>query len=727
MESKFQPQKLEEKIYRFWEENKFFEAKVDKKRKPFSIILPPPNANANLHLGHAMYVYEDIMIRYHKFLDEEVLWLPGADHAGFETQYVFEKELQKQGKSRFDYEREVLYQMIWDFVMKNKSNMENQLRQLGFALDWSKEKFTLDPDIVKIVYQTFKKMFDEGLIYRDNRLVNYCVHCGTSFSDLEVKHIERKDPLYYLKYGPFVLATVRPETKFGDTAVAVNPGDKRYKKWIGKEIEVEGLLGKFKMKVIADEVVDPKFGTGVVKVTPAHDFVDFEIGRRHNLEFKIAIDREGRLTEIAGKYQGLPVLKAREAVVFDLQKKGLIVKIDKDYTHTVGTCYKCGQVLEPQLMPQWYVKIKPLAKKAKAAIKEKKVVFVPKKFEKIALWWLDNFHDWNISRQVVWGIRIPAYKCRNPKSEIRNSKLGEWFVSVEKPKKCQICGSCNFEQDTDTFDTWFSSAQWPFATLLTQGGNPKSEYRNSKQFLISKNKTKNNFFDYFYPTSVMETGYDILPWWVCRMIMVGLYVTGKVPFKTVFLHGLVRDKKGQKMSKSKGNVINPIEMVEKYGADALRMALVFGVKEGSDQSLSEEKIIGMRNFANKVWNIGRFIHLNIKNQKSNIKNTNQKSKILKELLDEFKEEKKKYLKLMNNYRFSQALGLIYEFLWHRFADYYIEQLKESLRDGNIKVLETLREVYFENLKMLHPFAPFVTEAIWKVFNGENKSILNLKF
>ncbi len=717
MDSKFQPQKVEKEIYSFWEENKFFEAKVDKNKKSFSIILPPPNANANLHLGHAMYVYEDIMIRYHKFLGDETLWLPGADHAGFETQYVFEKELQKQGKSRFDYDRDTLYQMIWDFVLKNKSNMENQLRRLGFALDWSREKFTLDEDIVKIVYQTFKKMFDEGLVYRDERLVNYCTHCGTSFSDLEVKYVERNDPLYYLKYGPFTLATVRPETKFADTAVAVNPADKRYKKWIGKEIEVEGLLGNFKMKVIADKAVDPQFGTGVVKVTPAHDFVDYEIGKRHNLQFKIAINRQGRLTEIAGKYQGLPVFKARKIIVEDLQKKGLIVRIDEKYTHRVATCYKCGQTLEPQLMPQWFVKIKPLSREAIKAVKEKKVVFVPRRFEKMALWWLKNFHDWNISRQIVWGIRIPAYKCRkmsNDKCQMANG----WFVSIGKPDKCENCGSREFDQDEDTFDTWFSSAQWPFATLLTQNGDSKLEILNSK-------KIQNNFFNYFYPTSVMETGYDILPWWVCRMLMVGLYVTKNVPFKTVFLHGLVRDKKGQKMSKSKGNVINPMEMIDKYGADALRMALVFGIKEGSDQSLSEEKIIGMRNFANKVWNIARFIYINrqVQRQKSKSKDNNLELKIVQKLKKEFKEEKEKYLKLMNSYRFSQALGLVNKFLWRRLADFYIEQLKEPLKDGNIKTLEVLKKVYFENLKMLHPFAPFVTEAVWKIFKGKDQSIL----
>ena len=691
MDSKYQPQLIEEKIYREWEEKGYFKADVNSDKKPFSIILPPPNANANLHLGHAMYVYEDIMIRYKKLSGFETLWLPGADHAGIETQFVFEKHLKKEGKSRFDFDRETLYKNIFSFVMDNRSNMENQLRSLGFALDWSRSKFTIDEDIVKIVYNTFKKLYDTGLIYREKRLINYCTFCGTSFSDLEVVYKERIDPFYYMKYGPFILATTRPETKFGDTAVAVNPKDKRYQKWIDKEVEVEGLNGKFKLKVVGDDSVDPKFGTGVVKVTPAHDFTDFETGQRHKLVLKQVIGFDGKLNKLAGQYQGLYVAEARKKIIEDLKTKGLLVKIKEDYKHRVGTCYKCGRVLEPLPKEQWFVKIRPLAGKAKKLVEKDEIKIIPKKFKKILVWWLDNFRDWNISRQIVWGIRIPAYKCRAKK---------EWFISVEKPTKCQICEECEFEQDTDTFDTWFSSAQWPYATLLTQ--------RN------------NDFFDYFYPTSVMETGYDILPWWVARMIMIGVFTTGKKPFKTVFLHGLVRNIHGKKMSKSKDNVVNPTDMINKYGADALRAALIFNVKEGNDMLFSEQKVVGMRNFINKIWNIGRFIEMNLKSP-AFVKTSagKQKSKILENMEKEFKKERKQYLKYMDSYQFSKALGLVYEFIWHRFADYYIEQLKDEVINGNMEALGELKEVYLENLKMLHPFIPFVTEAVWKVFNKES--------
>lgn len=689
MDTKFNPAAVEQKIYQFWQEKGFFTAKVDVKKKPFSIILPPPNANADLHLGHAMYVYEDIMIRYHKMLGDEALWLPGADHAGIETQFVFEKHLQKEGKSRFDFGREELFKMIWDFVMKNKGSMEEQLKRLGFSLDWSREKFTLDNNIVAIVYRTFRKLFDDKLLYRAKRLVNYCTKCGTAFSDIEVKHIEQKDPLYYIKYGPFVLATVRPETKFGDTALAVNPKDKRYRKWVGQEIEVEGLIGKFRIKVVADDVVDPEFGTGVIKVTPAHDMNDFEIGKRHNLEMKQVIGFDGKLTDLAGPYVGLRVKAARQKVVEDMKAKGLIDHIDEDYIHTLGVCYRCGTVLEPLPLEQWYVKIKPLADETKKLIIKEKIKVYPKKFKKVLLQILDNFIDWNISRQIVWGIRIPAYQCQS---------TGEWFVSEKTPQKCEICGKKDMKQDEDTFDTWFSSAQWPYATLETFG---------------------EDIYNYYYPTSVMETGYDILRPWVARMIMIGFYATGKEPFKNIFLHGMVRDRKGQKMSKSKGNVINPLEMVDKYGADALRAALVFGTKEGNDTVLFEEKIIGMRNFTNKVWNIGRFLRMN-RELKTENKGKTDKTANLK---NEFEKMNKEYLKYMKSYQFSFALNTVYEFLWHRFADVYIEQLKEDLKDGNIKVLEGLEQIYTENLKMLHPFMPFVTEAVWKVFKGEEKSIL----
>ncbi len=722
MDSKFTPLEIEKNLYQFWESKGYFKADTNSKKKPFCIILPPPNANADLHLGHAMYVYEDIMIRYHKLRGYETLWLPGADHAGFETQYVFEKELRKQGKSRFDYPRDELYKMIWDFVHKNRGNMERQLQRLGFSLDWSKNVFTLDPKIITIVYQTFKQLFDEGLIYRGKRLVNYCTRCGTSFSDLEVNYVERNDPLYYMKYGPFVIVTARPETKFRDTALAVNPKDKRYKKYIGQTFEIMGLLGPIQMMVIADPDVDPKFGTGIMKVTPAHDPHDFELGLKYHLPVNPIISFDGRMDfswflkqsnvnskyrERAENYHGKKIAIARQLMVEDLKADGLLLRTNEEYTHHIGTCYKCGAVIEPLPLPQWYVKVRPLADAVIRAVKKKQITFIPKRFEKVAVKWLNDFHDWNISRQIVWGIRIPAYKCHKM-SNVKCQTADGWFVDINTPTKCQNCQSTDFEQDSDTFDTWFSSAQWPFATLRVS--------------------LDENGFDYFYPTSVMETGYDILPWWICRMLMVGLYKTGKVPFKTVFLHGMVRDKHGQKMSKSKGNVINPIEMVDKYGADALRSALIFGIKEGNDTMLSEEKIIGMRNFGNKIWNIGRFIYINLQTpgSKSQVPNElkNPKLKVLNELKKEFKEEKKKYFKYMNSYKFSMAFETLYQFIWHRYADYYIEELKELLRNDNIEVLDVLKNVYFENLIMLHPFIPFVTEAAWKVFNKD--SILDNK-
>ncbi|OGK43597.1 valine--tRNA ligase, partial [Candidatus Roizmanbacteria bacterium RIFCSPLOWO2_01_FULL_37_57] len=555
MNKAFIPSEWEEKLYSFWEQKGYFKAQINKDKQPFSIILPPPNANAPLHLGHAMYVYEDIMIRYNKLLGKEVLWLPGADHAGFETQFVFEKNLQKQGKSRFDYDRETLFTMIWDFVMENRPIMESQLKRLGFALDWEKKKFTMDDDIVKIVYETFKKLHDEGLVYRDTKLVNFCTHDGTSFSDLEIIYREETAPLYYMKYGPFELATVRPETKFGDTAVAVHPDDRRYKKWIGKEIEVTGLIETFKIRVIADEAVDPKFGTGVVKVTPAHDFNDYEMAKRHNIPLKQVIGFDGRLNELTGPYKGLKVLAAREKVVEDLKQKGLITKIDESYTHSVPTCYKCGRVIEPLPKEQWFVKVRPLADQAIKLVEKGEINIYPRRFKRGLIDWLKKFHDWNISRQIVWGIRIPAWRC---------SKCNEWTVtSGEKPTNCLKCQSKELVQDEDTFDTWFSSSQWSYATLLTQDHHSQLSNLNSQ------------FYTYFYPTAVMETGYEILPWWVARMIMMGYFATNKVPFKNVFLHGMVRDKQGRKMSKSKGNVVNPMEVLDKYGADALRAALIF--------------------------------------------------------------------------------------------------------------------------------------------------------
>jgi len=684
METKYDHKLVEDKIYHMWESGGFFTPKIDKSKKPFTIVLPPPNANAALHLGHAMYTVEDILIRWHRMMGDPTLWLPGADHAGFETQVVYEKQLSKEGKSRFDFKREDLYQNIWDFVQANKSTMQNQLRKLGFSLDWTREKFTLDQQIINTTYKTFEKLWEDKLLYRDSRLVNYCTKHGTGFSDLEVEHVEQTDPLYYMKYGPFVLATVRPETKFGDTAVAVNPNDKRFQKWVDQEIEVEGLLGKFKVKVIADEEIDPNFGTGIAKVTPAHDFKDFDMGKRHNLEMKQVIGLDGKLTSLAGPYAGMKVKEAREKVAADLEAKGLMDHVDRNYVHTVATCYKCGSVLEPLPIPQWYIKTKLLAQKAVEAVENKETTIIPERFNKVYFDWMDKIRDWNISRQVVWGIRIPAWQCQD---------CHEWTVSEGGiPTSCVKCQSNRLVQDTDTFDTWFSSGQWPFATL----GYPDSDdYKN------------------FYPISVMETAYDILFFWVARMIMLGIYVTGKSPFKYVYLHGLVRDSKGQKMSKSKGNVVNPMDLVEKYGADAVRFALMYTVGPGADQNLSEDKIRAMRNFTNKLWNMARFILTD--ETKIDLKGQSKKDQ---DLLVTTKTMVDTVNKQLTNFDLGMAADYLYDFTWHTFADDWIECYKK----GEISY-RTLLDCFLQTIKLLHPFMPFVTEEIWSLLPHNEKTPL----
>lgn len=681
MDSRWDHTKYEEEIYKKWEESGAFappSGKEAKKKnlKPFTIIMPPPNANDPLHVGHAMFVsLEDILIRFNRMKGKASLWLPGTDHAGIETQYVFEKKLSKQGKSRFDYDRETLYKMIWDYVQENGQVAVNQMKHLGASADWERFKFTLDEDIVGLVLETFEKLHNDGLIYRAEKLVNYCTKCGTSYSELEVEHEERIDPLYYMKYGPFTLATVRPETKFGDTAVAVNPKDSRYKQWIGKEVEVEGLIGKFKVRVIADEAVDPEFGTGVVKVTPAHDFADFEMGQRHGLEMKQVIGFDGKLTERAGRFAGLSVNKAREVVVEEMKEKGMMVKIDEKYKHRVGTCYRCHRVIEPLPKKQFFIKVEPLVKKVLKALDEKEVKIHGAGREKILRHWLTNLRDWNVSRQIVWGIRIPVWYPKNPKQN------GDFVVSIKNPGK-------GYVQEEDTFDTWFSSGQWPVVTLKT-----------SKQ---------PGDFDFYYPTSVMETGYDILPFWVMRMLMLGIYLTGKAPFKDVYLHGLVRDEAGRKMSKSIGNVINPLDMVNKYGADAVRMALVMSSVPGQDKAVGENTIRGMRNFSNKVWNASRFVKMMEKESKKEEGDVEFK-KHLDGII-------KKVSKNLGNLRIGQAAELVHNEFWHWFCDEEIEKAKQG--EVGFEVLEEGLKVF---LKLLHPFMPFVTEAVWK--EAGNKTML----
>ena len=690
MDKIYNHEKVEEKIYKDWEEKGYFSPEINPNGKPYSIILPPPNANAPLHFGHAMYVIEDILIRYHRMRGDKTLWLAGADHAGFETQFVFEKKLQSEGKSRFDFDNDTLYKMIWDFVANNRPVMEAQLRKLGFSLDWTRKKFTLDKDVIEIVYETFEKLYKKGLVYRAKRLVNYCTFDGTSFSDLEVIYEEKKNSLYYMKYGPLVVATTRPETKFGDTAVAVHPDDKRYKKYVGQEIEIETVLGKRKIKVVSDKAVDPEFGTGVVKITPAHDFNDFEIAQRHNLEMVQVINYDGKMNKKAGKFKGMYVRQARKAIVEEMQKKGLMEKIDENYTHRIGVCYKCKNPIEPLPLEQWFVKTKQLSKPAIEAVKKGAIKIVPKSFESHYLQFLENIKDWNISRQIVWGIRIPAWLCKDCNS---------WTISAKTPpEKCSSCQSTKIEQDKDTFDTWFSSGQWPYATLKT---------------------TKPGDFETFYPTSVMETGYDILPWWVARMAMLGLFIDPtKVPFKTILLHGLVKDPLGKKMSKSKGNAVNPIEIIEKYGADAVRFALVYGTALGNDQSLFYPKLQAMRNFTNKLWNMGRFIEMshdkNIEIKIKNLDEINAEDENDKKIVKETQNLVSRVSTSLEKYGFNEAAQEIYEFTWHVFADKYIEEVKSRINENSFNVLLSC---YLTILKLLHPFMPFVTEEIFRTLWG----------
>ena len=710
IDKNYEPNTAEKEIYLLWEKSGFFapgQVSGKNKRKSFSVIMPPPNANGSLHLGHAVGItLEDIMIRYHRMKGDKTLWLPGADHAGFETQVVFEKKLEKEGTSRFEIlnkegGREKLYGMIKDFTQANKAHMEDQIRQLGASCDWNREKFTLDDGIVKTVYETFKKLYDDGLVYRDKRIVNWCVKHQTSLSDLEVSWEEKNDKLYYVKYeisggGEIIVATTRPETIPGDVAIAVNPKDKKYKSFVGKTAK-NPLTGS-DLKIIADDAVDMNFGTGALKITPAHDAADFEIGKRHNLKIAPTIGERGVILPGNGvppEMIGLKVLAAREKAVELLA--GSLIKTE-DYKHQVGVCYKCKNTIEPLVLEQWFI---DLTKKGKEkivqpaidAVKKGKIKIIPKFQEKIFFHWMNNIKDWNISRQIVWGIRIPAWHCVD---------CEKWIVTDGKePDKCPKCGALkeNLSQDQDVFDTWFSSGQWPFATLMASG--------------------KNDFKD-FYPTSVMETGYDILFFWVARMIMLGIYRTGKIPFKNVYLHGLVRDKDRQKMSKSKGNVIDPLGVAETYGTDALRMALVVGNTPGQDVVISEDKIRGYRNFATKIWNIGRFILMNSKSEYAGIKP--KFSAEDKKYLGDLKKIKAKITKHLDDFEFYLAAEVLYHYVWHTFADEIIEASKPRLRSEDVSeaaaAYKTLEEIFLESLKMLHPFMPFVTETMNRNFRPD---------
>lgn len=721
MDSQYDPKKVEDKIYRLWEESGFFNPDnlPGERPRPYCIIMPPPNANEALHLGHAlMTTLEDILIRYRRLRGDLTLWLPGADHAGFETQVVFERKLEKQGQNRFQFERDVLYRMIWDYVQENKDVAKNQLKRLGASCDWSRAKFTLDSDIVKIVYQTFEKMYNDGLIYRGPRIINWCPKHQTGLSDLEVRYEDREDKLWYIRY-PIVadgealsadrqyieVATTRPETLLGDTAVAVNPKDERYEKLVGQKVMLP--LANREIPIVADEAVELEFGTGAVKVTPAHDAADFEIGQRHKLETIGVIGQDDKMTAAAGEpYAGLKIAEARKKVVADLQAQGFLTK-EEPYKHSVGVCYKCGRAIEPLVSDQWFIKIQSLAERAIKAVNSGEVKFISAKYEKIFQHWMANIRDWNISRQIVWGIRIPVWYCVPSEALAKegNKEKSCWVVADKQPDKCPKCGATEFIPEEDTFDTWFSSGQWPFATLQTN---------------------RPGDFEKFYPTAVMETGWDILFFWVARMVMMGYYATGREPFKEVYLHGLIRDKDKQKMSKSKGNVVNPLAVVDENGADALRMALVFNAASDSDLPFSEDKVVAQKRFANKIWNAARFSLLNLEGfaEGAARKFTAADEAILKEL----SEVAQKVTRDLDNYNFHEAAQSAYHFFWHSFCDKCIEDVKNRIKEpvsGEDKAAAqyVLWKVLGDSLKLLHPFMPFITEEIYQSLPGKKQPAL----
>ena len=694
--SPYNPKETEGRIYETWKESGFFNPDVlvekgviEPSAEAFTIVMPPPNANGDLHAGHALFItLEDIMTRYKRMSGFKALWIPGADHAGFETQVVYEKKLEKEGRSRFGMNPDDLYKEILDFTLLNKKNMEAQVRSLGASCDWSREKFTLDPEVVEKTQKAFIKMWNDGIAYRGKRTINWCPKHQTSLSEVETESSEESSPFYYFKYGPFEIGTVRPETKFGDKYVVMHPDDKRYAQYEhGQKMTVEWINGPIEATVIKDSVVDMEFGTGVMTITPWHSQVDYEIAKRHNLDMEQIIDWRGKLLPIAGEFTGMNIKDARAKIVEKLQSKGLVTRIDDKYKNVVKKCYKCSTIIEPQIKDQWYVKMEPLAKMAIESVDRGEIKFIPDNYEKIFRYWMNNTIDWNISRQIVWGIQIPAW--------FRGEEVA---VGIDKPE------GEGWEKDTDTFDTWFSSGQWP----LMVTGFPE-----------------NKDFETYYPTQVMETGHDLIFKWVPRMVIFGLYLAKKAPFNTVYLHGLVNDAQGKKMSKSKGNVINPLTLTEKYGTDSLRMALIVGNTPGTDVALQEDKVKAYKNFANKIWNITRYVLTSTEGFDG------EKPELLigedQTSVDEINELVKDVTKDMDEYRFYLAAEKLYHYVWHTFADKIIEGSKDRLKSEDQNVVKstqyTLLYLLHTSLKLLHPFMPFITEEIWSSIKKTDDNIL----
>lgn len=697
----YEPREVEDRIYDFWLQGGYFHAEVDPEKKPYTIVIPPPNITGQLHMGHALdETIQDILIRFKRMQGYSALWLPGTDHASIATEAKIVEAMKKEGLTKEDVGREGFLERAWDWKAKFGGRIVEQLKKLGSSCDWERERFTLDEGCSEAVKEVFVRLYEKGLIYRGERIINWCPHCKTSISDAEVEFDEHDGNFWHLRYpltdgtGELRLATTRPETLLGDTAVAVHPDDERYQAYVGKTVTLP-LVGR-EIPVVADEYVEMDFGTGVVKITPAHDPNDFEVGLRHNLPVINVMDEGAVINENGGKYQGMTREEARKAIVKDLDEGGYLVKVEP-IKHNVGSCYRCGTVVEPRVSKQWFVKMEPLAKPAIDVVREGKIRLIPERMEKIYYNWMENIKDWCISRQLWWGHRIPAWYCAD---------CGETIVAKNTPEKCPKCGGSHLHQDEDTLDTWFSSALWPFSTLGWPEKTPE--------------------LSYFYPTDTLVTGYDIIFFWVARMIFSGLEHMGDIPFKTVFFHGLVRDAQGRKMSKSLGNGIDPIEVIEKYGADALRFTLVTGNSPGNDMRFTEEKLESSRNFANKIWNAARFIHMNIDG--FDVKNELPESLTLEDqwIVSALNTVTKEVTENLEKYELGIAVQKLYDFIWDQFCDWYIELAKTRLMakdETSVGARQVLVWTFTSILKLMHPFMPYITEEIWQTMPHEGEALM----
>lgn len=699
----YEPKEVEENLYKFWQEKDYFHAVIDEKKKPFTIVMPPPNITGQLHMGHALdNTLQDTLIRFKRMQGYCALWLPGTDHASIATEVKIVEKMTEEGITKEELGREKFLERAWKWKEQYGGRIVEQLKRLGSSCDWKRESFTMDERLSKAVTEVFVRLYEKGLIYRGKRIINWCPSCLTTISDAEVEYEEQEGKFWYIRYPVkdeeqyIIVATTRPETMLGDTAVAVHPDDERYANLIGKTL-ILPLVNR-EIPVIADEYVDKDFGTGVVKITPAHDPNDFEVGLRHDLPLVDVLNDDATMNENAGKYSGLDRYEARRRVVEDLDKLGLLEKT-KPHTHNVGTCYRCSTTIEPKASKQWFVKMKPLAEPAIEVVKNGTTQFVPERFSKIYFNWMENIQDWCISRQLWWGHRIPAWYCRD---------CGHMYVGKSAPEKCAECNSINLIQDEDVLDTWFSSALWPFSTL----GWPE----------------QTDDLKYFYPTDVLVTGYDIIFFWVARMIFSGVEHMGKEPFKYVLIHGLVRDAEGRKMSKSLGNGVDPLEVIDQYGTDALRYALTIGTSPGNDMRFSEEKLESSRNFANKIWNAFRFVMMNFDDKMSFDKvDKNMLTLPDRWILSRINTVSAEVTENLEKFEFGIGLQKIYEFIWEEFCDWYIELVKPRLFDhealGRLEAMYVLNEVLKTSMKLLHPFMPFITEAIYQHLITDDESIM----